>query len=149
MNKLDKIQYITRLERKKKELEAAKQKVDNQIDDINIEIKKQEDSCFHIYVKLLRECGIDICKCILCGKEVTAYSIGNEVINAESFMSSDFSGIFTKYEYIRNIAYGFLQENPNMTTIELYGKLKRFIEKNISSKQTQTSIDSSKVKTKV
>ena len=149
MNKLDKIQYITRLERKKKELEAAKQKLDNQIKDINVEIKEQEDLCFHIYVKLLREQGVDICKCTLCGKEVYAYSIGEETINAESFMPSSLTDIFTKYEYIRNITYNLLQENPNMTTIELYGKLKRFIEQNTSTKETQTSNNSPKVKAKV
>lgn len=97
----------------------------------------------------MRERGVDICKCALCGKKVYAYSIGEDTINAEAFMSSSLTDIFTKFEYIQNITYSLLQENPNMTAIELYGKLKRFIEKNSSSKETKTSIDSPKVKTKV
>lgn len=136
MSKLNRLQYIMKLEEEKRKLERQKKNID-------LEIKEYQDSCAHMYAHLCYIGDDDdyVCRCVLCGKEVIALKSETEdesFIDAVLFLEQKiltwpnpkYSDI--KYQYIQNFVFSILKEQPNISRKELFQQIKNLIKKNIS-----------------
>ena len=134
MSKLNRLQYIMKLEEEKRNLERQKKNID-------LEIKEYQDSCGHMYAHLcyIGDDNDYVCRCVLCGKEVIALKseIADEYLIDAVYFLENFTWPIPKhsdikYQYIQNFVFSILKEQPNISRKELFQQIKNLIKKNIS-----------------
>ncbi len=102
---------------------------------VNDEIKKQQESCHHMNVILGHDDKFTYKKCLFCEKVMAGKSDDVPTIDATTFREKVYSTGATmeqrkeRLQNLRELAIGYITENPKITDEELFVKLDEKVKK--------------------